>query len=225
MKYRIMKVDELREHSENKKYFTDIEETSPAFWKEFKDNILAIGIMEPLRINEETMEVMSGNQRLKACIELGVDKVPVVLVSVKDDKDEVIQMISSNVMRRGDTDPLKLMEYIGILRKGYNGKSHKKNEKENNTENKVDNLLETPTQENVGQLIGKDKAFISAADKFNALIKEHKTEIEIWYQENHPTQAELIKKVKNYNELENRINSLDESLKNREERIEKIKEV
>ena len=111
-----MAVSKLMEHPENKKLFKDIKETNPTFWLEFLDSIRQDGIIEPLIVNKNTMQVRSGNQRLKAALELGLETVPVLLIDETTTDDEIRKMISSNVYRR-TIDPFAMFEYIGRLRK------------------------------------------------------------------------------------------------------------
>jgi len=115
-----MSVNKLIEHPQNKKLFKDIKETNPTFWAEFVDSIKQDGIIEPLIVNRETMQVRSGNQRLKAAIELGLETVPVLLIDETTTDDEIRKMISSNVFRR-TIDPFAMFEYIGRLRKNHSG--------------------------------------------------------------------------------------------------------
>jgi len=219
MRYEEIAVSDLREHPENNKWFTDIKDTSETFWREFKDNIENMGIIEPLIVNEETMEVISGNQRLKACRELGIEKVDCVLIADEDTETEVRKMITSNVMRR-DIDPIMLFDYIGILRKGYNGKSRKKDEVENRPEVSIRDIANETRQ---------DRALVSAGVKFNALSPEDKEEIRRWYaeQEKPPTNKDLIERVKDAEqiskEMKEKITALDQSVKNRDEAIKEIK--
>jgi ParB-like chromosome segregation protein Spo0J len=159
-----MPISKLMEHPENRKLFKDIQETNPAFWLEFLDSIKTFGIIEPLIVNRETMQVRSGNQRLKAALQLGIETVPVLLVDPDvDSDDEIRKMIASNVYRR-TIDPFSMFEYIGRLRKpSQEGKKK--------------------TKEEVQQAVHKDNTFVSAADIFNALPTEQQAALKEWFNE------------------------------------------
>ena len=119
MKLKQIDISELKEHPKNRDYFKDIADASEEMWEAFKDNINELDLIEPLLVNEITMEVISGNQRFKACKELGRATVPCLLIRPEDGK-ELRMMISSNVMRR-ELDPFTLFEYIAMMRRGSTG--------------------------------------------------------------------------------------------------------
>ena len=158
-----MAVSKLMEHPENKKLFKDIKETNPTFWLEFLDSIREDGIIEPLIVNKNTMQVRSGNQRLKAAVELGIETVPVLLIDETTTNDEIRKMISSNVFRRS-IDPFAMFEYIGRLR--LKTDDHPKISKEK-----------------IRSEIHKDKNFISASEIFKNLPKEQQTSLREWFDE------------------------------------------
>lgn len=190
MVYKQVPIIELREHPQNRKYFTDIESTSKNFWQEFKTNIEKVGIIEALVVNQESMEVISGNQRLKAARELGMETVPCILCKATDSEDEIRKMISANVMRR-ELDPILLFEYIGILRAGYDGAAKKKD-----GELIVHDV--PPTQRAIMKELGKGLPFMGAADIYNSLEPAQQEELRDWFheQDKRPTDLQLIAKVK-----------------------------
>ena len=130
MQFKMMKTSKLIEHPRNKEFFTDISDSTPALWQAFKENIKDYGIIEPLLVEKGTNNVRSGNQRLKAAIELSMAEVPVVIVDAEIDDEELGilageiedgKIVSSNVFRR-NVDNFKMFELIGVLRKGATGK-------------------------------------------------------------------------------------------------------
>jgi len=185
MIYKQIPVSQLREHPQNRKYFSDIESVSKSFWKEFKANIENIGIIEALVVNQDSMEVVSGNQRLKAARELGIETVPCILCKSTDPEDEIRKMISANVMRR-ELDPITLFEYIGILRAGYDGVG------------RSDPGQDPRSIGAIAETLKKKGTFISAADIYNSLSEEQQKELRAWFykQEERPTDGQLIAKVK-----------------------------
>ena len=51
-------------------------------------------------INADTMHVIKGNQRLRAARELGISKLPCLLVKVINEEAEIEDLIRDNVLRR-----------------------------------------------------------------------------------------------------------------------------
>lgn len=193
MKFQIVKTSRIIEHPRNREFFNDIADTNPAFWREFVDSIREFGILEPLIVNGGTMQVRSGNQRLKAAIELGLDEVPVLWVDPEDSDEEIRKMIASNVFRR-TIDPFAMFEYIGRLRKG--GRS-----------------IESTRVE-----VRKRTPFVSAADIFNDLPKEQQAALREWFTdlaegEKSKTEGELIAMIKalevDKDDLEERLAEMD----------------
>ena len=142
-----MPITAIKEHPKNKGLFTDIKESSPGFWEDFKSNIERFGIIEPLIVNKETKYIRSGNQRFKAAKELNMTTVPVILVDDEDSDTEIQKMISSNVYRR-TIDAFAMFEYIGILR----GKGN--------------------THRDLKRSLHKTGEFIAAADIFKGLPED-----------------------------------------------------
>lgn len=198
-----MAVKKLVEHPENKKLFKDIKDTNPTFWLEFIDSIKTFGVIEPLIVNRESMQVRSGNQRLKAAIEIGLETVPVLMVDKTDKDDEIARMIASNVFRR-TIDPFSMFEYIGRLRKGTSVQTE-------------------PSKNKLSKDLHKSNRFISAADIFKDMPKEQKESLEEWFHEKAEgakakSEGELIAMIKNMQLNET---TLKEEIESREgERVE-----
>jgi len=201
-----MSTKKLIEHPENKKLFKDIKEINPTFWLSFVNSIKEDGIIEPLIVNKETMQVRSGNQRLKAAIEIGLDTVPVLLVDETTTEDEIRKMISSNVFRR-TIDAFKMFEYIGKLRKKSSP--------------------ETPivTKSQIKNNIHKSHGFIKAADIFKDLPQEQQEALDKWYHEKAEgekakSEGELIAMIKN---MEANETTLKEELEKAKEKQSELK--
>jgi len=234
------KTAKLIEHPRNKEFFTDIADSSPGFWESFKQNILEYGIIAPLIVERGTNHVRSGNQRLKAAQELGMEEVPVVMVEPEVDDKEVTaiekedgQMVSSNVYRR-TINPFSMFEYIGILRKGATGKSGP-----NSSLFKKENSIPAIAKE-----VHKSQAFVSASALWASLEPSEKEELKEWMDKKaHRTEGELIAQVKameagsieadrRYEELvdlnrsaEERATTLDEMIEERDSKIAELTDV
>ena len=200
-----MQASKLIEHPKNKKLFKDIKETNPTLWAEFVDSIRQDGIIEPLIVNKNTMQVRSGNQRLKAAIEIGLEIVPVLLIEETTTDDEIRKMISSNVFRR-TIDPFAMFEYIGRLRKSSLEKK------------------KTPITE-IAKKLHKSTDFVCATDIINAMPEEQQEALKEWFNEQAEgekakSEGELIAMIKN---MEVNQNTLEEELKDKEEKLQQIR--
>jgi site-specific DNA-methyltransferase (adenine-specific) len=71
---------------------------TPSNYDDIRDNIKSFGIIQPIIVNRSTLEVISGNIRLKIAIELGYNLVPVIYCELGV-VDLMKLAISSNVYR------------------------------------------------------------------------------------------------------------------------------
>jgi hypothetical protein len=88
-------ISELKIHPRNKEFFDDM---SNEKWNEFKESIKKHGIIEPIIITPEKI-IVSGHQRVKACKELGFQKIMVDMQTYKDEEDVFLNMLLSNLWR------------------------------------------------------------------------------------------------------------------------------
>jgi len=221
----------LAEHPQNHEYFTDIRESDPSFWEEFKDSIKQFGIIEPLIVNRDTMQVLSGNQRLKAAVELDLSTVPAILKEAADSDEEIRRMVASNVYRR-TISPFAMFKYIGMLRRGASGKPPGTSNTEDRSSTRA-----------VKRQVNKSGEFIAAADIFNSLKPEEREKIEEWAQEKvdrkegeiiarlRQLEQEKLESDRKYQELmdekaseEDRAAKLEEMLSDRDKQIEELEE-
>ena len=70
-------------------------------WNEFLESVKSRGIIEPIVITQNKV-IVSGHQRVRACKELGIDKVPCD-VHIYNNDDEILQdLLETNIRQRGD---------------------------------------------------------------------------------------------------------------------------
>ena len=93
-KVRQVNIDEI--HPNRKKL--EMYQT-PENYEIIKLNIEREGIIEPLLVNEETHEIISGNLRFQAAKELGITIVPVLFQNI-DQEEMDIKSISTNQQRK-----------------------------------------------------------------------------------------------------------------------------
>lgn len=109
--------NQLIAHKQNKYFFDDIEGEP---WMAFIDSIKTSGIVEPI-IATQDLIIVSGHQRVRAAIELGIKKVAVEIRHF-DSEDEILkQLIETNIRQRGigNTNAVKLGRCLKELDRIY----------------------------------------------------------------------------------------------------------
>jgi ParB/RepB/Spo0J family partition protein len=115
-----MHIDELKQHPRNTETFRDL--TGEEF-EELKASISDHGIIEPVIVNQDGI-IICGHQRVRACRELGINDVPVVVREVVSDEEHETLLIEENLRRRQLTVSetaravKRLYELRGIDRRG-----------------------------------------------------------------------------------------------------------
>lgn len=118
---------ELTKHPKNEFFFDDMDGQK---WKEFLESVRTSGIIEPPVVTSEKV-IVSGHQRIRACIELGIDEI-YCEVRQYDDQDKVVKdLIETNIRQRGNINSsdlktgriIKELERIYGTRQGSAGKS------------------------------------------------------------------------------------------------------
>jgi len=163
-----IKINQLTQHSKNNYFFDDITGDN---WEEFKKSIKTSGVIEPIVITQDNV-IVSGHQRVKACIELGIEEVPYERRIYEDDErwtkdDKIIKdLLETNLRQRGigNTNPVKLGRCIVELERLYDIKSG--NPKLRN------NFLIEKTQSNLSEMIGIDERQLRNYKKLLTLIPE-----------------------------------------------------
>ena len=111
----------LHPHPRNNEFFDDCDTES---FKQMKESIAQIGLLTPLRVSRD-YTIISGHQRYRACQELGVEFVHVIVDEELEDEDEkTMQLIASN-FGRVKNDPEKqaalIVEYEKLMGYAHGG--------------------------------------------------------------------------------------------------------
>lgn len=105
----------LKVHPRNQEFFDDIEGKT---YEQFKVSIKNEGVVTPLIVAPD-MTVVSGHQRLKACKDLEIEKVPVIIREDLDDEDEKLKKLLATNFGREKNSPAKQVkvaaEYVGLV--------------------------------------------------------------------------------------------------------------
>ncbi|MGB9826648.1 MAG: ParB N-terminal domain-containing protein, partial [Desulfofundulus sp.] len=157
---------QLKPHPKNQEYYSDLPEEK---YRELKRSIEANGMRDPIKVLPNCT-VVSGHQRLKIALELGLEAVPFVMVEMSSgdpERDVEYLLIAENDERRqGDDDPMKkarrakfLKDYWGI-RLGLNQHS------------RVGHDGPPKTLADVAEAIGESERTTKRLLKLNELIPE-----------------------------------------------------
>lgn len=113
----VIKTALLHPHPKNSFYFDDINGVK---WNEFLESIRINGVIEPLIVTEN-YTIVSGHQRLRACLELEISEIPCEIRHYENDDQIEKELIEINVRQRGDIggSPVKMGRRIRALERFY----------------------------------------------------------------------------------------------------------
>ena len=109
---------ELVSHPENDYYFDKMEESK---WGDFKESIKKNGLFEAPIVTPENL-IVSGHERVRACIELGINEIEVEEREFKNDESVLTCLIETNLQQRGSIggSVIKMARRIQALERCYN---------------------------------------------------------------------------------------------------------
>ena len=94
-------VEYLKVHPKNNEYFDDI---AGKEYEQFKNSIQNEGVITPLIVSPD-MTIISGHQRLKACMELGKQRVPIIIRhEIQSEDDKLLALLAANFGRQKNDD-------------------------------------------------------------------------------------------------------------------------
>jgi ParB/RepB/Spo0J family partition protein len=116
-------VEKLIEHPENRNYFDDIVGME---FEDLKTSIVENGIIDPLTVKKEGDKyiVISGNQRLRAAVELRMQTLPCIVRNFKNRNEEIRFIVEANLRRRHLTltQRAKSLYHLYCITEGKNRK-------------------------------------------------------------------------------------------------------
>ena len=112
-----IKTSELKPHPQNNYYFDDMEGDA---WDSLLQSISTSGVTNAITINDRKI-IISGHQRIRACIVLGINEVSYKMIQYENEEKEIKDLIESNLRQRvlGNTNPVKLGRCFIFLNKYY----------------------------------------------------------------------------------------------------------
>ena len=97
----LIEVSKLKPFTKNDYFFDDL--TGPQ-WEEFKKSIKSSGVIEPVIVTTDLV-IISGHQRVRACKELGIEKVLCDIRRFDSEDEQLKQLIETNIKQRGIGNP------------------------------------------------------------------------------------------------------------------------
>ena len=160
-----LKVSDLKTHPKNDYYFDDI---AGEKWEKLLESIKKNGVRTPIIVTDD-MVIVSGNQRVRACKELGISIINAEVEHYASEDDVIRDLIEINVRQRGVIDDSEkkqgrrfkfLQEYYGI-------------EHGNNQHNRTPNNSESSmTQEQLASEFGISVDTMNNYIKLSEMIPE-----------------------------------------------------
>ena len=123
----------LKVHPRNAEFFDDIQGKE---YEQFKQSISQDGILSPILVSPD-MTVISGHQRLKACKELGINLVPIMIRDDLTDENEKLKLLLAANFGRTKNDDAKqrkiATEYVALcgFKHGEIGRGRKTSDNQN----------------------------------------------------------------------------------------------
>jgi ParB/RepB/Spo0J family partition protein len=72
--------------------------STPQNYNEIRDNVLQLGVIQPILVNPNDFQIISGNLRVQIAQELGIKEVPVVFIDLSEEEMDIV-FISTNFQR------------------------------------------------------------------------------------------------------------------------------
>lgn len=93
----------VKPHPRNEEFYDNAD---PESYQRLKDSIAEVGMLTPIRISKN-YTIISGHQRYRACQELGVEFIQVVIDNELEDENEMLMQLIASNFGRMKNDPIK----------------------------------------------------------------------------------------------------------------------
>lgn len=214
----------LKIHPRNAEFFDDIQGKE---YEQFKQSISQDGILSPILVSPD-MTVISGHQRLKACKELGIDLVPIMIRDDLTDENEKLKLLLAANFGRTKNDDAKqrkiATEYVALCgyKHGEMGRGRK------TCAGRTSNLTQDEIAEQLGVSTRSLQEMLSIERKLTPEVKEmldagiftKKTANNILTKLTSQEQSELIAALpENVKFTQEQVNTYVEKIKSQENQI------
>lgn len=172
IKTRTMDIRTLKPHPRNQEFFDDIDGEK---WEEFKENIKANGLHVPILVTTDGV-IVSGHQRVRACMELEMYSVPVNIKYFENEDAVLRALIETNTVQRGtivgqskrrQAAIIRELERLYKIKQGSGGDTTKKQ-----GSNEPCNSDEPQTQQELADKLGVSKAQYKRLKALSNLLPE-----------------------------------------------------
>ena len=169
------KISELKPHPKNEYYFDDITDEK---WYDLLESIRLNGIYTPIVIaspieknSDNKMIIVSGHQRVRACKELGIEKIQCVIENFKSEDAMLLALIETNLIQRGsgNTNPIKLGRCLNELDRIY---GVKRGNNQHRNPNNLDSMVERKSKKEIAGRLGLSQETLTNYQKLTTLDEE-----------------------------------------------------
>ena len=169
------KISELVPHPKNEYYFDDITNEK---WYDLLESIRLNGIYTPVVIaspieknSDNKMIIVSGHQRVRACKELGIEKIQCVIENFKSEDAMLLALIETNLFQRGsgNTNPIKLGRCLNELDRIY---GVKRGNNQHRNPNNLDSMVERKSKKEIAGRLGLSQETLTNYQKLTTLDEE-----------------------------------------------------
>ena len=131
----VLKISDLTPHPKNDYFFDDV---SGEKWERLLESIKRNGVRTPIIVTD-SMVIVSGNQRVRACKKLGILTINGEVVHYANDDDVIRDLIEINIRQRGiiDDSEIKQGRRFEFLQQYYGVKEGRPQKLPNNSEVKT----------------------------------------------------------------------------------------
>lgn len=84
-------------------------------YERLKNSVRRFGLVDPILVNGRTGLVVSGHQRLRAAIDIGIERVPIRHLDLSEDQERALNIALNNPALMGEYDDAKLAELLAGL--------------------------------------------------------------------------------------------------------------
>lgn len=158
-----LKITDLKIHPKNEYYFDDIQGEK---WDRLLESIKTNGVRTPIIVTDD-MTVVSGNQRVRACKQLGISVINAEVQHYQSEDDVIRDLIEINIRQRGviDDSEIKQGRRFEFLKNYYGVK-------QGNNKNRTGNNFPSKTSEEIAKESGVTKRTMDNYIRLSKAIPE-----------------------------------------------------
>lgn len=172
-----IEINNLVPHPKNDYYFDDI---TGEKWDELLMSIQTNGIHTPILVTSPDKDsnipkhkkiIISGHQRVRACIELGIKKIPYTYKRYISEDEMLLALIESNIIQRGvgNSNPLKLGRCLNELDRIY---GIKRGNNQHSNPNNLDSTIPKRSKKDIATALELSQETLTNYQKLTQLDEE-----------------------------------------------------